>query len=151
MGAEPWSTSAPYRPDIAEVLAQTRARVFAAGLYAQVPGRTFASLDELDRFFMCEPGDPEWDDDEMMAGAGGTASILDVRGVSESREPGVTAPLPEAVRRAIFGTATPTLADCTEDRESDVYDQLGRGESHYLVLYDGDRPVEVRFYGYSWD
>ena len=54
-------------------------------------------------------------------------------------------------RSALFGSTRPTAADLTAAREAAIYERLGRGESAHVVLYAGNKPAEVVFYGYSWD
>ncbi len=55
MGARPWIVRGPWRESIAEALSETRERVFREGSYTPVPGRSFATLGDLDAFFMREP------------------------------------------------------------------------------------------------
>jgi hypothetical protein len=148
MGGTPWKMVSPWRDDIAAVLRDARERVFRDGAYQPVGERTFASLDELDAFFMVEPDE----DDEWTGEAdAGTASILDIRGVGESPEPGTTAPLPADELVRVFGTITPDASALTDDNESAIYELLTRGDSHYVVVYANGEPAEVVFYGYSWD
>jgi hypothetical protein len=149
MGGMPWKIVSPWSSDIAAVLRDTRERVFREGMYQRVPGRTFESLAALDAFFMA---DPEADDFEWTGEAdAGTSSILDIRGVADECSPGSTAPLPPGELAEIFGTATPSADDVTDDRESAIYERLTRGDSHYVVIYARGKPTEVAFYGYSWD
>jgi hypothetical protein len=147
MGGEPWKTRAPFHPDIAHVLDETRHRVFRDGWYYQE--RPFATLEELDEFFLRDPReDEEWTGE----GATGTQSILDIRGVSSRIASGVAAPLADEKLRDLFGTTTPTSEQLTEERESELYEMLPtRGECLYVVVYEGGKPSEVVFYGYSWD
>jgi len=132
------------------VLADARARVFRDKLYDPVLGREFETLDALDRFFTSEP---EFDENGEWTGEGadGTRSILDIRGVGEEIAAGVTAPLGSEELVALFGSSRPTATDLTAERESALYERLTRGDSLHVVLYVGDEPAEVVFYGYSWD
>lgn len=152
MGSEPWSTSSPWSSDIDAVLSATRERVFSEGSYKALPNRPFATLADLDAFFMRSPEDEDFDEeDDFSEGAGGTCSILDIRGVDGTRAPGVTAPLPDDAQLAIFGTTKPSTSQRTPERESRVFEGIGRGESLYVVFYDGNAPSEITFYGHSWD
>lgn len=128
------------------VLAATRARVFRDKLYSPVPGHVFETLDALDEFFTAEP-----DDDWTGEDADGTRSILDIRDIATELAPGVTAPLAEDELVALFGTSRPTAPELTAKRESAIYERLTRGDSLYVVVYADGQPVEVVFYGYSWD
>ncbi len=150
MGAEAWIVRGPWRESIGEALAETREAVFREGVYAPVPGRRFATLAALDAFFM---GEPEVDDDGEvnLDGASGTSSILDIRGVGEAPEPGLTAPVTEARMREVFGTATPSVAEVTLDRCEALLRELTRGASQYVVAHEGGAPAAVVFFGYSWD
>jgi len=150
MGGTPWKARAKWQSDISEVLNAARESVFRDGEYTTIPGREFASLAELDAFFMGEPDvdDDGWVDD---SGFSGTSSILDIRGVSEHSEPGVTAPLNTRDTEALFGTRTPSANELTDARTSKIYERLERGDSLYVVLHDAGAPVEVVFFGYSWD
>jgi hypothetical protein len=124
--------------------------VFRDKLYDPVPGRVFETLDALDEFFTSEP---EFDETGEWAGEGadGTRSILDIRAMGAEIAPGVTAPLGDDELVALFGSSRPTAAELTAERELALYERLTRGDSLYVVLYAGDEPAEVVFYGYSWD
>lgn len=150
MGGDPWKFRTPWQADMSRVLAEARERVFRDKLYDPVPGREFATLDALDKFFMSEP---EFDETGEWTGEGadGTRSILDIRAVGAKVAPGVTAPLSHRDLVALFGNSRPTAADLTAERELAIYERLTRGDSLYVVLYAGDKPAEVVFYGYSWD
>jgi hypothetical protein len=150
MGGEPWKIHSPWQVDMAMVLAETRERVFRDKLYDPVPGRAFETLDALDSFFTAEPSLDEIDH-WTGEGADGTRSILDIRAVATEIAPGVTAPLDDEELVALFGSSRPTAAELTAERESALYHQLTRGDSLYVVLYAHGKPVEVVFYGYSWD
>lgn len=150
MGGEPWKFRTPWQANISIVLARARERAFRDKLYNPVPGRVFETLDELDEFFTSEP---EFEDEGEWTGEGadGTGSILDIRAVGTELAPGVTAPLDDDELGELFGSSRPQAADLTEDRETEIYERLTRGDSLYVVLYAGAKPAEVVFYGYSWD
>jgi hypothetical protein len=156
MAGEPWKVRAPFDANIDSVLENTRQRVFREGRYTKVEGHPFVTVEELDAFFMREElsfGEPDaegWASADM-SGATGTQSILDIRGVGDRIAFGVAAPLNDGELREVFQTTTPSTADMTDDRETDVYQRLRRGECAYVVVYDEDRPSQIIFYGYSWD
>jgi hypothetical protein len=156
MGGEPWKIGAAFGADVARVLDETRRRIFREGRYTAVDGHQFATLDELDTFFtrgptfLDEPDGEGWSEVDM-SGATGTQSILDIRDVGSRRAWGVAAPLDDGELREVFGTATPTRADLTDDRESDLYERLQRGECAYVVVYDEGGPSQIVFFGYSCD
>ena len=149
MGAESWTITAPWHEDVAQVLAETRSKVFREGTYQPIGEREFATLAELDAYFLAEP---EIDEDGMVCldGVGGTASILDIRGVNHIVEPGCTAPPSDERLLAVFGTRTPLLADVTEQCWP-LFDDLDRGASYYVVGYEAGAPVAIIFLGLTWD
>jgi hypothetical protein len=132
MGAEPWQHVAPYQPNVAVALEQLRQAVFAAGNYRgseDAPESIEEALENMD--------------------ADGTASILDIDHVADHPEPtGVTVLTPAQAAR-YFGTERPSRADV--ERATEFWDDIGRGEAICVVLYDGDRPSELYFAGYSFD
>jgi len=132
MGAEPWFHVAPYQSDIPAALETLRQRVFAEGEYRgsdAEPATIEEALENMD--------------------ADGTASILDIDHVADEPEPtGVTVLAPADAKR-YFGTERPGRADVEQaDR---FWDGIGRGEAVCVVVYDGDRPSELYFAGYSFD
>lgn len=149
MGAETWTITAAWRENVEEVLAETRAKVFREGTYQPIWRREFATLEELDAFFQAEP---EVDEEGMVCldGVGGTASILDIRGVSDVVEPGCTAPPSDERLLAVFGTRTPTLANVPEQCWP-LFDDLDRGASYYVVGYEAGAPAAIVFLGLTWD
>lgn len=150
MGAEPWIVRAPWRESIEEALSETRARVFREGSYTPVAGHSFATLGDLDAFFMREP---EVDDDGEVCldGVEGTASILDIRCICDAVEPGGAAPTSDAQLMEVFGTLTPSPDAVTMEGCDPLFDELDRGEARYIVAYENGAPSEVVFIGFSWD
>lgn len=132
MGGEPWFHTAPYQRDIPAALEALRQRVFAEGEYRgseEEPASIEEALENMD--------------------ADGTASILDIDHVAEEPEPtGLTVLAPADVKR-YFGTERPTRADV--EQAEDFWEDIGRGEAVCVVLYNGDRPSELYFAGYSFD
>ena len=49
-----------------------------------------------------------------------------------------------------FDTSRPTR-EFVETRLGDVFGVVERGECVFLRVYDGDRPTELLFAGYSYD
>jgi hypothetical protein len=132
MGAEPWFHVAPYQSDIPAALEALRQRVFAEGEYRgseEDPASIEEALENMD--------------------ADGTASILDIDHVAEEPEPtGLTVLAPADAKR-YFGTEWPTRADV--EQAEDFWEDIGRGEAVCVVLYNGARPSELYFAGYSFD
>ena len=132
MGGEPWFHVAPYQPDIPAALEALRQRVFADGEYRGSEGEP-ASIEEA-----LENMD-----------ADGTASILDIDHVADSPEPTGVTVLSPAEAQQYFGTERPTRADV--DQADEFWDDIGRGEAICVVLYSGDRPLELYCAGISFD
>jgi len=132
MGGEPWFHVAPYQSDIPAALEALRQRVFAEGEYRgsdAEPATIEEALENMD--------------------ADGTASILDIDHVADSPEPtGVTVLTPAEAKR-YFGTEQPTRAHI--EQADEFWDHIGRGEAVCVVLYSGDRPLELYFAGISFD
>jgi hypothetical protein len=150
MGTEPWWYIVPYRPNIAEALAELQQREFKAGRYNPVTSYPFGSGE----LTAAAPGRSHNSIDAALraSGADGTRSILDIRRAATDPDDigdGVVTPLPEDFLEERYGTAHPTreMVDLLDVLGEDV----GRGQGIYLVLYEGDHPSEVLFAGYSYD
>jgi len=148
MGASGWQYEvdlpADTPVDLGSALTRLRERVLAEGDFywdenylGSRPG-TLAALDEL------RENEEFWEV--------GTHSVLDVDSVLGNGEPdqtGSVRPLaaPEAER--LFGSATPSR---TQFAAADVFDNVeDRWTGQCQVLYDGERPVAVGFWGVSGD
>ena len=132
MGGEPWFHVAAYQSDIPAALEALRQRVFAEGEYRgsdAEPATIEEALENMD--------------------ADGTASILDIDHVAASPEPTGVTVLTPAEAKQYFGTERPTRADI--EHSDQFWDDIGRGEAVCVVLYRGDRPLELYFAGISFD
>jgi hypothetical protein len=142
MGACLWQYYAPFDTDVATTLEALRQREFAAGRYyrselkPQSIPQAIANTDDQ-----------------------GTYSILDVDRVASLPAFGAVSPVPHERLLAIFGSDRPTRQMVEEVSErswentamSEVIEEIERGEGRSIVIYDGDKPVEVYFCGYTWD
>ena len=147
MGGHPWFYFVDYEPDIGAALQKLREREFQAGRYnpavdfpefpvgpdSQAPGAQHASIEEA-----IEEAD-----------ADGTRSILDMERVSDEPDFNAVAPLPTEDLLELFGTERPTR-EMVEGGE-ELYDMLERGQGVYVIVYEGERPSEIFFAGYSFD
>jgi len=149
MRAEPYYYFVPYQADINAALRTLRQREFEAGRYNPVmpfpsrflplgpdspsPGRRHGSIEEA-----LEDSD-----------ADGTRSILDIERVSDTSGLGAATRLPDETVRRLYGTLQPSRGQ-VEDA-MDFLDDIDRGQAVYLVLFDGERPSEIMFAGYSYD
>lgn len=140
MGATPWGVITAYEPDLNELLVKLRHRTFLSE-YAQGESLSPEEIDD---------GIAEVIED---ADADGTCSILDIDTMSTKPgefDHGEAHPLTEAQLMEFFGTLKPNK-ELVADRRSRLYDVIDRGMAVYVLLYDGDVPSGVAFYGYSYD
>jgi hypothetical protein len=163
MGASSWSHVAPYEGDVAATLAALHQQVFHD---AYGDGSGYANLDEL------------WQDEEFM-GECGTHTILDVYRLVDSTDPpywrsghdyNTMRPLAADRIRHWFGTDRPTRAryeSLRSAQEKTFREAQGaaflnrpkmlddecqmRWTGVYIVLYSGDQPSDIAFWGYSGD
>lgn len=133
MGAEPWDYFVPYEDDVQAALDKLREREFLAGRYRGSDDGP-ESIHEI----------REWRDED------GTGSILDITAVAEEPDFCTAAPLSREELIDLFGTDRPTRR-LIEQHLSDVYENIDRGQGVYIVAYEGDKPSEIFFGGYSFD
>jgi hypothetical protein len=69
--------------------------------------------------------------------------------VSDVADFGALTPLPPEVLLDLFGTEQPTRE--MVEGSDELYDALERGQGVYVVVYEGGRPSEIFFAGYSYD
>ena len=145
MGAEPWSCTVPYQPDIKAALKAAQIQEFAAG-----------------RYRMDDPDNPPTtiEDARAECDADGTCSILDMMGVIATphevedeqymgTDYGMVAPLAPERLIELYGTEKPSRSAVLGD--SEIYSWLDRGIGSYILVYDGETPAEIYFAGYSFD
>ena len=132
MGAEPWSYFVPFESSVDAALQKLRQRVFESGAF---------------RGSGMKPATPE----EAVANmeADGTASILDITGVSDSPDFFSVCPLPDTQLSSLYGTPQPTHEMI--ESNSDFYEDIERGQGIYIVVYRDGKPDEYFFAGYSFD
>lgn len=142
MGAEPWDYYVPYREDVAAALEDLKRQEFAAGRYNKgYMGKSASTISEA----------------LANSGADGTRSILDMEGVSESPHDaegddpqlGRVAPLSHEQLIAFLGTDKPSRAEIEE--AGGFPEWVDRGMGIYIIAYDGGKPSEIYFGGYSYD
>jgi hypothetical protein len=148
MGAVPWFYIVPYQPNVRRAMLELREREFRAGRYNPVvafphtatnaPGARHRSIDEA----------------REAADADGTRSILDMDDVgtepADEDDPqfGIVAPVDPEFLRDLYDTDRPTR-EMVQDMA--FFEELERGTGVYVVLYEGDKPTEICFAGYSYD
>lgn len=148
MGGHPWFYFVEHEPDIDAALQKLRRREFEAGRYnpavdfpefpltadSPAPGAQHDSIEEA-----IEDAD-----------ADGTRSILDMERVAEEADFNAVAPMPRETLLELFGTERPTHEMVEEgDELFELMDERGQGV--YVIVYEGERPTEIYFAGYSFD
>ena len=147
MGGHAWFYYVEYEPDLNAALQKLREREFRAGRYnpavwfpefpvgpnSPSPGAQHGSIEEA-----LEDSD-----------ADGTRSILDMERIGDVPDYGVVAPLPADELMELFGTDKPTREEI--EGSDELFERLERGQGVYIVAYEGGRPSEIFFAGYSFD
>jgi hypothetical protein len=133
MGAEAWDYFVPYENDIQAALDRLREREFRAGRFRHYGEGEPATIEEAVE--LCD--------------ADGTGSILDITTVADEPNFFAVAPLSAETLINLFGTERPTRRMIEEN--TDFYEDIERGQGIYIVAYEGDKPSEIFFAGYSFD
>jgi len=146
MGGHPWFYYVPYQPNIEAALEDLKQAEFAAGRYNPVvpfpdfpvsadsprPGPRHATIKAAVRASMED----------------GTRSILDMDGVSDSRDYCKVCRLSEDELLRLYSTTRPTHEMVEELL---FLEDARRGQGTYIVLYSDGVPSEILFAGYSFD
>ena len=162
MGSSHWEYVVTYRGSVSATLTELHREIFEQ---EYGPGTAYATLDAL------------WADGEFM-GNTGTHSILDIEQVVDTSEPprrrledyGTVRPLAPDRILHWFDTLTPTreqyeslrdqqkrefkalYGDEYLNRPKTLDDEASmRWAGRYLLLYTGDQPTHVAFWGHSGD
>lgn len=149
MGASHWDYLVAYRDDAAVALTALREAVCASGDYYW----TFDGI--RPRPSMVD--DPAWGDEDVWQE--GTHSILDIVEIAPPGSAdvayGETLVVSAEHARIVFGTDRPTAADVERvgGPSGDAMRQLlpARGIGRHLIVYTGDTPSHLLFWGYSGD
>jgi hypothetical protein len=153
MGADPYWYFVPYEADFNSALQKLRDREFQAGRYHPVTPVQRFPVDPSAPGAGAQHGSIE----EVMEAADedGTRSILDIAQVAPapfdgSQMPYFTAfPLAEADIEDLFGTQQPTRE--LVEKNTRMWDRIERGSAICVVIFDGGKPNEIFFAGYSFD
>ncbi|GHU23951.1 hypothetical protein FACS1894164_09440 [Spirochaetia bacterium] len=145
MGSECYYYYVPYENDKNNALQKLREREFGAGRYNPAMSFPFSSDDQ-------PPGKQHATIEDAIRAAeeDGTRSILDLVGVSgddyfcTARVPGTDE------LNQYFGTDKPTKA-LVEEHFNDFAAKIERGKGLCITVYEGDKPDELFFVGYSFD
>jgi hypothetical protein len=133
MGAEFWFYYVPYMKDIGMALQQLQENTFHNGNYRGSDAKP-PTIEKA----------VEWMKEN------GTASILDITGLSEEIMPGKAAPLAQDDLLDLFETDRPDRT-MIENNKDGIFGWIDRGECLYIIVYKNDEPDEICFAGYSFD
>jgi hypothetical protein len=153
MGANPYWYLVPYEADVGAALQKLRTREFQAGRYNPVTPFQRFPIDPSAPTVGTRHGSIE----EVMKAVdeSGTRSILDISQVASesfdgSQMPYFTAfPLSAADVEDLFGTLHPTRELIEKNQR--IWDRIERGSALYVIVFDGGKPNEIFFAGYSFD
>lgn len=132
MGAEAYSYETEYSEDLNAVFEKLKAEVFSSGNF---------------RFSEMNPSSIQ--EAQMNAEEEGTASILDLVGVSEHHQIGFMSPLSPDEYKSYFGSLTPSLAVVEDSMK--FWDSIGRVEARAVVIFEDEIPAQLFVAGYSAD
>jgi hypothetical protein len=169
MGSHPYYYFTPYQKDIHAALEGLREQEFKAGRYT--PAMEMADPPSFMFKFRFPPDEaspaPGARHDSInealdATGESGTGSILDIMRITDQPDFLAACSLPPDELIELFGTTEPTrerlqtvLIAGTPRRQRSAatrfWDQIGRGQARYIVLYDKAEPSEIFFIGYSVD
>jgi hypothetical protein len=146
MGAHPWFYSVPYAEDVAGAFAALREREFRAGRYNPVEDFPRFPVD-VNHAPGCQHD--SLDDAREDAAEDGTRSIIDIMELGSEPDFGIACPLAPDELQELFGTKTPSAEDILDC--DDLYDRIERGQGVYVTAYQGGKPDQLIFIGYSYD
>ena len=151
MGSHPWNCIAPYEETLDEALRKARHKEFlqevALDNASQYQGNEAAIEEGISEYI------EECDAD-------GTCSIIDVETILVNQEEfdyGCSCPLSAETLTRLFGTDKPSAETIHKGKTSlrspisELYGMLDRGQSCYIVVYDGNKAKELHFFGMSYD
>jgi hypothetical protein len=173
VGASGWQYFTPYREDVAVALEDLRQRVFREKSYGDPVLKTdfleqlkanlppeqlkafeaqFAQHAELLKGMQGQQAEAETIDELLeMCAESGTHSILDImQGISDGPGFGTAFPMPDDVKRDLYGTTTPTHEQI-EAKIHERADELDRWSCWYVTVYKDGKPNEIYFEGCSGD
>jgi len=169
MGGHPYWYFTPYQSDINSALQNLRQQEFEAGRYNPVNLFPFEpDLNEEVKAISPDSGNYTSIEEALKASMEcGTRAILDIEKVSDESGMCIASPAPMQYLLRFFGTDKPSRQTIEtalfedlyvddedidyEDEIYDFFDLINRGESKYIIVYDGEQPSEIFFAGYSFD
>lgn len=167
MGAHPYCYFTPYIADIAQALRGLQEQEFRAGRYDPALRAANPSTYMLRQSFPPGPDFPSPGQQHASIEAAraesfdGTGSILDIVGLSPWPQLAHASASTHESLVALFGVATPAHDDVFQcllrvsgnqlERAMAFWDEIGRGEARYFLVYEQHDPREIFFAGLSVD
>jgi hypothetical protein len=166
MGAHLYCYFTPWNADIGAALQALREAEFKAGRYeaamqAANPPKYMFELSFPPDGGSPAPGPVHPSIEAVMEDVeeDGTGSILDIMWVADEPNLCTAVAVTDEDLSAMFGTTRPSRAHVEAvfvrpgawDKSGDILERIGRGEARYFAVYDGERPSEIFFLGYSFD
>lgn len=166
MGSHPYFYVTPYQADLNAALQNLRQQEFRAGRYYPAVAEPW-DLPFPPTATSIAPGaqHPSIEAALEAAADSGTGSILDIQTIATTATFLAASPLAEPDLIALWGTQQPSPNqlidlllegmidphDPSFDVEADFWEEIGRGEARYIVLYADGEPSAIFFVGYSVD
>jgi hypothetical protein len=138
MGSRPWDYVTKWEPDLNAVVERAQRETLASGSFGGEWGKR-----EL-------PPNPTIADVRAAYEYDGSGSVIDVLRLESEPGAEVAGPFSDEVLLDVFGTVKPTRAQAYE-RFYELLELLQRGETAYVVLFEGEKPNEVLFLGQTAD
>lgn len=153
MGGQPWWYSTHFQESLEQALREVQHREFQAGRYGPVMFSTLSHLPIGDDTKARAPGPDHESIEEArqeFQEMDGTMSILDIKGLSETRKTFYISPYPVDYLQKVLCTTQPTGQQVREQANK-LFDPIGRAEGRSLIVYKDGIPDEIMFLGYSAD
>ncbi len=151
MGASDWQYVVPYQDDLEAALHALRRKVFTEGDFISPADIGLPEPESLSDLMYQEMY-------EEFMGTHGTHSIIDIcHGVmpsdNGSQREGTIQPFTDKESQHLFGSAKPSRGDFDAADKATLSGLVtgGRWTGRAVVLWVGDKPSEIAFWGYSGD
>jgi hypothetical protein len=149
MGASGWEYLVPYQADLQAALDDLRRQVFESGDYISPVRRGLPAPESVEDLVEQERYQQFWEE--------GTHTIIDVLTVVPydmgEQDYATVCAFTDEEYEDYFGTTRPTHADWERFRDDPLFEEYvaGRWTGRLMVLWAGDAPSEIAFWGYSGD
>jgi hypothetical protein len=143
MGASFWYNITPYQPDVLKAFRQLQEKVLAEGDYYGDEIHEMMEFSTIEELAEAKDGEDFWEV--------GTHSVLDMHTIGTANEPGVVVALSPEQTRELLGSERPTRDDFLSRYKQEAVGHVERWTGRMAVLFQGDQPHELAFWGVSGD